>query len=104
VLDDGGVARGFALLRRFGRGHVIGPVVAPDVDGAKALIAHLAGLNAGRFTRIDIDATSALAEWVENLGLARVDAPVTMQRGGNAAQAAEPGAPRLFAIVTQAIG
>jgi predicted N-acetyltransferase YhbS len=104
VLDDCGVARGFGLLRRFGRGHVIGPVVAPDVEGAKALIAHLAGLNAGRFTRIDIDAASGLAEWVESLGLARVDAPVTMQRGGNVAQAAEPGAPRLFAIVTQAIG
>jgi predicted N-acetyltransferase YhbS len=104
VLDDGGTARGFGLLRRFGRGHAIGPIVAPDAEGARALIAHLAGLNAGRFTRIDIDAASGLAEWVENLGLARVDAPVTMQRGGNAAQAAEPGAPRLFAIVTQAIG
>ena len=53
VLDhDGSAACGFALLRRFGRGHVIGPVVAHDADGAKALIAHLSGLNAGRFTRI----------------------------------------------------
>ena len=31
------------MLRRFGRGHAIGPVVAPDADGAKALIAHLVG-------------------------------------------------------------
>ena len=104
VLDEGGSARGFGLLRRFGRGHVIGPIVAPDAEGAKALIAHLAGLNAGRFTRIDIDAASGLAEWVESLGLARVDAPVTMQRGGVARSDAGPGAPRLFAIVTQAIG
>jgi predicted N-acetyltransferase YhbS len=104
VLDEGGSARGFGLLRRFGRGHVIGPIVAPDAEGAKALIAHLAGLNAGRFTRIDIDAASGLAEWVESLGLARVDAPVTMQRGGVAQSDARPGAPRLFAIVTQAIG
>ena len=104
VLDHNGEPRGFGLLRRFGRGHVIGPVVAPDADGARAVIAHLSGLNAGRFTRIDIDAASGLAEWVESLGLARVDAPVTMQRGGKAANDAGPGAPRLYAIVTQAIG
>jgi predicted N-acetyltransferase YhbS len=104
VLDQEGAARGFGLLRRFGRGHSIGPVVAPDDNGARALIAHLAGVNAGRFTRIDIDAASGLAEWVESLGLARVDAPVTMQRGGTAGNDAPPGAPRLYAIVTQAIG
>ena len=102
VLDEQEQARGFAMLRRFGRGHAIGPVVAPDVEGAKALIAHLAGLNAGRFTRIDIDFASGLAEWVESLGLLRVDAPTTMLRGP--ALVSEPGGPKLYAIVTQAIG
>ncbi|HSW04666.1 GNAT family N-acetyltransferase [Aquabacterium sp.] len=102
VLDQGGTARGFGLLRRFGRGHVIGPVIAPDATGAQALIAHLSGLNAGRFTRIDIDAGSGLGDWVTSLGLARVDAPVTMQRGD--APAPVPGAPRLFAVTTQALG
>jgi predicted N-acetyltransferase YhbS len=101
VLDDDGSARGFAMLRRFGRGHVIGPVVAPDAEGAKALIAHLSGLNAGRFTRIDIDFDSGLAEWVESIGLLRVDAPTTMVRG--APLRTEPDK-RLFAIVTQALG
>src|SRR5439155_5902382 len=102
VLDHDDNACGFAMLRRFGRGHAIGPVVAPDVEGAKALIAHLAGLNAGRFTRIDIDFASGLAEWVESLGLLRVDAPTTMLRGP--ALVSEPGGPKLYAIVTQAIG
>lgn len=101
VLDHDGSPRGFATLRRFGRGHAIGPVVAPDAEGAKALIAHLAGLNAGRFTRIDIDFESGLAEWLESLGLLRVDAPTTMLRG--APLPALP-ASRLFAIVTQAFG
>ena len=50
----------------------IGPVVAPEAEGAQALIAHLAGLNAGRFTRVDIDFDSGLAEWIESLGLQRV--------------------------------
>lgn len=101
VLDHEGTQKGFAILRRFGRGHAIGPVVAPDAEGAKALIAHLAGMNAGRFTRIDIDFDSGLAEWLESIGLLRVDAPTTMVRG---APLQHPeGAPRLFAIVTQAL-
>ncbi|WP_343661425.1 GNAT family N-acetyltransferase [Ralstonia sp.] len=102
VLDDDGEARGFAMLRRFGRGHAIGPVVAPDAESAKALIAHLAGINAGHFTRIDIDFDSGLAEWLESIGLLRVDAPTTMVRG--APLTTPPGGPTLFAIVTQAMG
>ena len=101
VLDHDDHACGFAMLRRFGRGHAIGPVVAPDDAGAKALIAHLSGLNAGRFTRIDIDFDSGLAEWLERLGLLRVDAPTTMLRG---APLPVPAGPRLYAIVTQALG
>jgi ribosomal protein S18 acetylase RimI-like enzyme len=101
VLDEEGRARGFATLRRFGRGHAIGPVVAPEAEGAKVLIAHLVGLNAGRITRIDIDFDSGLAEWVESLGLLRVDAPTTMVRGTPLAQDADA---RLYAIVTQALG
>jgi predicted GNAT family N-acyltransferase len=102
VLDDDGEPRGFAMLRRFGRGHAIGPVVAPDAESAKALIAHLAGINAGHFTRIDIDFDSSLAEWLESIGLLRVDAPTTMVRG--TPLSTPPGGPALFAIVTQAVG
>jgi predicted GNAT family N-acyltransferase len=102
VLDDDGEPRGFAMLRRFGRGHAIGPVVAPDAESAKALIAHLAGINAGHFTRIDVDFDSGLAEWLESIGLLRVDAPTTMVRG--TPLSTPPGGPALFAIVTQAVG
>ena len=102
VLDHEDQPRGYALLRRFGRGHVIGPVVAPDPAGARALIAHLAGHNAGRFTRVDIDAASGLASFVEDLGLKRVDAPTTMRRGPVRSGAA--GAPLLVSLVTQALG
>lgn len=101
VLDHDDRAVGFAILRRFGRGHIVGPVVAPDAEGAKALIAHLSGLNAGRFTRIDVDFDSGLAEWLESIGLPRVDAPTTMVRG-QPLQGAE--GTRLFAIATQALG
>lgn len=101
VLDQEGECRGFAMLRRFGRGLVIGPVVAPDTVGAKALIAHLVGISAGKFVRIDIDFDSGLTEWLESLGLMRVGAGTEMVRGP--APAAVPGV-RRFALVTQALG
>lgn len=101
VLDEDGHVRGFAMLRRFGRGLIIGPVVAPDADGAKALIAHLVGLSAGKFVRIDVDFDSGLTEWLETLGLLRVDGPTEMIRG----PVPEPVAGvRRFALVTQALG
>lgn len=100
VLDEESGARGFAMLRRFGRGHVIGPVVAPGTDGAKALISHLVGLNAGRFTRIDIDFDSGLAEWLESFGLLRVDAPTVMVRGAPLPRDKDT---TLYALVTQAL-
>ena len=87
-------ARGFGMLRRFSRGHSIGPVVAADADGARAVIAHLAALNAGRFTRIDIDVASDLGGWLESLGLAQVDAPTEMVRGAQPAAAADSAAMR----------
>jgi ribosomal protein S18 acetylase RimI-like enzyme len=102
VFDRDNEPRGFAMLRRFGRGHVIGPVVAPDAECAKALIAHLVSTNAGNFTRIDIDKASDLMGWLESTGLPSVDEPTTMLRGELPAPA--PGGARLFAIVTQALG
>lgn len=101
VLDQDGACRGFAMLRRFGRGLIIGPVVAPDALGAKALIAHLVGISAGKFVRIDVDFDSGLTEWLESLGLLRVDAGTEMVRG--AVPGAVPGV-RRFALVTQALG
>ncbi|MEP7102631.1 MAG: GNAT family N-acetyltransferase [Burkholderiales bacterium] len=101
VLDDSGVARGFAMLRRFGRGVVLGPVVAPDSEGAKALIAHFVGLNAGKFVRIDVDFDSGLTEWLETLGLLRVDAPTVMVRG---AVPVSTGGVKGYALVNQALG
>ena len=101
ALDQDGQARGFAILRRFGRGLALGPVVAPDADGAKALIAHLVGLNAGKFVRIDVDFDSGLTEWLETLGLLRVDAPTVMVRGP---VPAPTGGVRGYALVNQALG
>ena len=88
-------------MRRFGRGYVIGPLVAPHIEGAQALISHLVGSNEGKFVRIDVTGDSSLSDWLDDLGLQQVDAVVTMVRG----EAPEPeGAARVFAITNQALG
>jgi hypothetical protein len=106
VLDAGGRARGFAIVRRFGRGRVIGPVVARDGDAARALIAHCVNLHVGRFVRIDTDFACGLTEWLETLGLKRAGGPVTMVRGPALVRgtpvSGEPA--RQYSLVSQALG
>lgn len=101
VLDRNGEAVGFAVLRRFGRGQLIGPVIAPDLSGAQALIGHWAGLEAGRFLRIDVDAGSGLTEWLEDLGLERVGMARVMRDGPPLARGLRSG---LYALASQALG
>lgn len=92
---------GFSLFRRFGRGHVVGPTIAPDTGGAKALISHWLGSNAGIFCRIDIPAESGLGEWLEDLGLPKVARVMRMVRG----RAPEPDpSAQTFTLTTQALG
>lgn len=92
---------GFALFRRFGRGYVVGPTVAPDAGGAKALISHWLGSNAGMFCRLDIPEESGLGEWLEELGLPRVASVLRMVRGPR--PVTDP-AVKTFSLTTQALG
>ncbi len=101
VLDDAGEAAGFAFCRRFGRGLVIGPVVARDVQAAQALLAHWIGSNSGKFVRVDVPADAALSPWLEGLGLTRCDQVTTMCRG---AAPSSTGPFRTFALANQALG
>nr|WP_305123246.1 GNAT family N-acetyltransferase [Roseomonas sp. GC11] len=101
VLERGGQPVGFSLLRRFGRGHVIGPVVAPDLAAAQALVAHWLGVRSGQFLRIDVPAESGLSPWLQEMGLAQVDNARAMRRG----PAPVPrGDVARFALVSQALG
>ncbi|MCU9953474.1 MULTISPECIES: GNAT family N-acetyltransferase [Burkholderia] len=101
ALDRDGELLGFALFRRFGRGHAIGPVIAPDALRAQALISHWLALHEGMFVRLDVPGDSGLTDWLQGLGLPRVDTVVAMVRGD--APARDP-ALRAFAIVNQALG
>jgi ribosomal protein S18 acetylase RimI-like enzyme len=102
VLDHAGALDGFAFLRRFGRGVVVGPVVASDDIGARALIGHLIGTAGGRFVRIDLDYDSGLTTWMEELQLQRAGTVTAMTRGSLPRDAV--GDARLFALASQALG
>ncbi|OOG53159.1 GNAT family N-acetyltransferase [Polaromonas sp. C04] len=100
VLERGGRVAGFAVLRRYGHGHVVGPVAAPDVDAARLLIADFCRHTEG-FLRVDVDATSGLPSWLESLGLLRTGDVSVMVLGRMPERGPAYGG---WALVTQAIG
>jgi predicted N-acetyltransferase YhbS len=100
VLERGGEAIGFSAMRPFGRGHAIGPVVAPDGNRAKALIAHWSQAYAGAFVRVDVTGASGLGAWLPELGLAEAGSCVAMARNGVPSLDA---AVHQFAVVNQAL-
>ena len=100
VLERGGDAAGFAVLRRFGHGHLVGPVAAPDFDAARALISDCCRHTEG-FVRVDVYAMSGLSPWLESLGLPRVGGGTIMVRGRVPGRGPAQGG---WALVTQAIG
>ncbi|GAA3103246.1 GNAT family N-acetyltransferase [Rhizobium viscosum] len=102
VMRRGGRICGFAVLRAFGRGEVIGPVVAGGLDDAKALAAHFIARRPGRFLRIDTTSDTGLAPWLAAQGLAHVGGGIAMAKPLTP-RAAYPAA-ATFALVNQALG
>lgn len=100
VEREGGVT-GYAIARRWGRGIVIGPVVARDQSDAKALIAALAARHVGTFVRIDVTESCGLGPWLESLGLPQVGRVVAMSRG---APPCSDSNATLFALANQSLG
>jgi hypothetical protein len=84
VLKQDQQLTGFVVVRDFGRGKVLGPVVAPNLDAAKALIAR--GLafvvqSKNPFARLDVPAGSGLENWLLSLNLKHVGGGVVMVKG-----------------------
>ena len=101
VLEQAGQAIGFSILRAFGRGQVIGPVVAADETDARTLIACWLHGRAGQFIRVDLPFGSGLGEWLVQRGLAPAGDVAAMVRGDLPAAS---GPARLHALITQALG
>ncbi|MGL4960095.1 MAG: GNAT family N-acetyltransferase [Inquilinus sp.] len=92
---------GVSLCRPFGRGHVVGPIVAPDEAAAIALLQPHLEEHAGRFLRVDTPDDGAFADRLAAAGLARVDTVATMRRGDRPAPAVSA---RIFGLINQALG
>jgi GNAT superfamily N-acetyltransferase len=110
VLERDGEVLGFSLFRPFGRGYVIGPVVAHAEDAqdglrARALISWWLAQHAGDFVRIDVPGGTGINDWLVGVGMAHVDSVVKMVRNAPApAHSASPDAAlRAFGIINQAM-
>jgi hypothetical protein len=115
MLWRAGVPVGFALVRRSGRGQLIGPLVAEDESQAIALVAASLQANPG-IMRIDVPTTAArLRDWLDTAGLATVDRVTPMVRGtwpaatagvGNGAESAGFAGITVhrYAVASQALG
>ena len=91
----------YAFRRNFGRGELIGPVVASSEAMAKSLIGSLISTARG-FVRIDcIEPQSSLASWLVARGLADCGPVTRMVRG--ALPTLDKGS-RQFAVASQAFG
>jgi predicted N-acetyltransferase YhbS len=101
VVERDGEITGYGCVRIWGRGVVIGPVIAANADDARALIAILAARHVGEFVRIDVPASTDLSPWLESVGLPCVDHVVAMARGDRPSVAADR---TLFALSNQSLG
>jgi predicted N-acetyltransferase YhbS len=101
VLHRGSAIAGFALVRAFGRGKLIGPVVAPDGENARAMIAAVLDRHVGQFVRIDVPAEDGFCAWLDAAGLTSAGNVVRMVRGPDVPT--ESGV-QVFALGSQAFG
>lgn len=100
-LEHNGNLKGFALRRRFGRGQLIGPVVAENTTQARQLIAALLVGQEGLLIRIDTPELMGLGPILTQWGLVQVDRVEQMVHG---AAPCVMGSTQQYAMVSQAQG
>lgn len=102
VIRRNGAIEAYAAIRPFGRGEVIGPVIAGTIVEAKALIGFFAAPRPGAFLRVDTGSGTGIASWLEEIGLAHVGGGVAMDRPPKTNM--EQARPRVYALANQALG
>lgn len=105
-LFDGGKLRAYSMCRRFGRGHVIGPVIAHTDDEAIAVVMpHLTAYSES-FVRLDTHfSTGAFATLVQTAGLGIYDTVTTMISCDDAAYSLNgDGKACVYALASQTLG
>ena len=102
MVKQQGVIKGFAGLRAFGRGEVIGPVVAENAEIAKDLIAFMFSERPGAFLRVDTTTETGLGPWLAEYGLGHVGGGIPMRRPK--AETSADKKMKTFALTSQALG
>lgn len=106
-LFKGDKLNAFALCRPFGRGHVVGPVVAQsDADAVAVVQPHVAD-HSGSFLRIDTHMDNGeFAAFLSHSGMPVFDTVLTMSLGKRLADFAVGGAiaPMTYALASQTLG
>lgn len=101
IRNGDGIAA-FAATRLFGKGEVVGPVVAANVEQARDLLAFILAGKEGRVVRIDIPEASGLSSSLEKCGLRHEGGVVAMvRRAGGRPQTP---AVQTFCLASQAVG
>lgn len=102
VIEEGGRVTGYALCRRFGRGHVVGPVVAAAPEDAVALAAPHVAAHLGRFLRVDTARTDGpFVAMLKACGLPAHDTVTSMWLGRPRPVDPEM---QIFGLANQALG
>ncbi|KRE02075.1 hypothetical protein ASE63_06775 [Bosea sp. Root381] len=101
LIERDGRPVGFSILRRFGRGLVVGPVIADNDGDARALVAYWLHGRTGQFIRVDIRADASFADWLIQRGLEPAGSVIAMVRGR---LPVAPGPARLYGLANQALG
>lgn len=107
-LIRGGKMEAFSLCRRFGRGHVIGPVVATNDEDAIAVVHPHAARHAASFLRLDTrEKDGRFSDFLSRCGLPVYDTVTTMSLGRRWPKVREgdaPRQPRTYALASQTLG
>ena len=94
---------GHAFVRDFGRGRVVGPVVASSVGAAQSLISFIMSEDAGALLRVDTGVHTGLGAWLERNGLSADTAGGIVMQAGTVASG-PTGPVSVFALAAQAFG
>ncbi|MGX1324614.1 GNAT superfamily N-acetyltransferase [Bradyrhizobium sp. USDA 377] len=97
----------FAMCRPFGRGHVVGPVVASSDEDAILVVAPHVAAHEGQFLRIDTHLTDGeFCSFLARCGLVFFDTVTTMSLGGAFRDPNDRSGdtPVTYALASQALG
>ena len=105
-LYDGGRLMAYSMRRRFGRGHVVGPVVAYCEEDAIAVVHPHVVAHVGSFLRLDTHFGAGLfASFIQQSGMSVFDTVTTMVSSERASYGApNTGSPIVFALASQSFG